>query len=92
MTQRVLRNLLIGCLVIGLLSIGATAYSRNVSRVHHPNLAAAQVLVEKARHKVTAAQVANEFDMDGHAAKAKDLLDQAYTEIKLAAEAANAHK
>ena len=92
MTRSVLRNLLIGCVVIGLLSIGATAHSRNVSRVRHPNLAAAQVLIEKARHKVTAAQVANEFDLDGHAAKAKDLLDQAYSEIKLAAEAANAHK
>jgi len=35
--------------------------------------------------------VANEFDMGGHAARAKDLLDQAYREIKLAAEAANRH-
>jgi hypothetical protein len=78
--------------VIGLFSISVTAYGRNVSRVRHPNLAAAQVLIEKARNKVSAAQVANEFDMDGHAAKAKDLLDQAYAEIKRAAEAANEHR
>jgi hypothetical protein len=92
MTQRVLRNLILGSVVIGLLSISVTAYGRNVSRVRHPNLAAAQVLIEKARNKVSAAQVANEFDLDGHAAKAKDLLDQAYAEIKRAAETANAHR
>jgi len=37
-----------------------------------------------------AAQGANEFDMQGHAAKAKDLLNQANTELKAAAQAANA--
>ena len=36
--------------------------------------------------------MANEFDMNGHAAKAKALLDEAYSEIKLAAEAANRNK
>ena len=40
---------------------------------------------------LTAAQKANEWDMDGHAAKAKDLLDQVNRELKLAAEAANKH-
>ena len=30
--------------------------------------------------------------MDGHAAKAKELLDQANRELKLAAEAANHHR
>ena len=64
----------------------------DVSKAKHPNLAAAQKLVEQALAKVTAAQKANEYDMDGHAAKAKDLLDQAFAEIKLAAEAANANK
>ncbi len=67
-------------------------YAQNVSRQRHPNLWAAQTFIEKAIQKVTAAQVANEYDMDGHAAKAKILLDQAYAEIKLAALAANANK
>jgi hypothetical protein len=58
----------------------------------HPNLAAAQRLSQQAWEKMTAAQQANEWDMDGHAAKAKDLLDQANREMKLAAEAANHHK
>lgn len=61
----------------------------NVSGKKHPNLAAAQHLCEEAFNKITAAQQANEWDMQGHAAKAKDLLDQVNKELKLAAEAAN---
>lgn len=56
---------------------------------HHPNLAAAQRLSRDAWEKITAAQKANEWDMDGHAAKAKELLDQVNNELKMAAEAAN---
>ena len=73
----------------------STAFAKpsvNVSAKKHPNIAAAQKLVEQAFAKVTAAQKANEYDMDGHAAKAKDLLEQASNELKLAAEAANANK
>lgn len=62
---------------------------RNVSGKRHPNLAAAQRLTDQAYQKIVAAQQANEFDMDGHAQKAKDLLDQANRELKQAAEAAN---
>jgi len=61
----------------------------NVSGKKHPNLAAAQHLSQQAWEKVTAAQQANEWDMEGHAAKAKDLLDQVNRELKMAAEAAN---
>jgi len=49
----------------------------------------AQEFIQRAINKVTAAQSANEFDMDGYATKAKALLNQAYDEIKLAAVAAN---
>ena len=62
---------------------------RNVSPARHPNLAAAQRLCDQAFNKIVAAQQANEWDMDGHAQKAKDLLDQANRELKAAAEAAN---
>ncbi|MGO8756614.1 MAG: hypothetical protein ACLQG3_00675 [Terracidiphilus sp.] len=58
----------------------------------HPNLRAAQDLINQAYDRITAAQQANEWDMDGHAARAKDLLDQAKREIRLAAEAANRHE
>lgn len=61
----------------------------NVNPHKHPNLAAAQHLSQEAWEKITAAQQANEWDMDGHAAKAKDLLDQVNRELKMAAEAAN---
>ena len=65
---------------------------QNVSPQRHPNIAAAQRLVDQAYQKITAAQKANEFDMDGHAAKAKELLDQVNNELKQAAEAANRNK
>ncbi len=55
----------------------------------HPNLMAAQRLIDQAFQRISDAQRANEWDMHGHAAKAKDLLDQASREVKLAAEAAN---
>ena len=61
---------------------------RNVG-VRHPNLAAAQRLIDQAFMRISDAQRANEFDLGGHAAKAKELLDQANREIKLAAETAN---
>ncbi|HUJ61050.1 MAG TPA: hypothetical protein VLX92_21250 [Kofleriaceae bacterium] len=55
----------------------------------HPNLKAADADLAKAWEHITAAQKANEFDMDGHAAKAKDAIKVAVDEVKLAAEAAN---
>jgi len=77
------------CVLLFVAAIVFAAPVQNVSWKKHPNLRAAQMLIDKAFQKITAAQNANEFDMDGHAAKAKDLLDQANVEIKLAAQAAN---
>ncbi len=77
------------CVLMFAATLIFSAPVRNISWKKHPNLAAAQKLVDKAYARITAAQVANEFDMDGHAAKAKDLLDQVNAELKLAAEAAN---
>jgi len=68
---------------------GSVAYAQKVSAARHPNLAAAQRMIEQANEKLSAAQQANEFDMKGHAAKAKHLLEEAFGEIKQAAEAAN---
>jgi hypothetical protein len=61
----------------------------NISSHKHPNLAAAQRLSQQAFERVTAAQQANEFDMDGHAAKAKELLDQVNEQLRMAATDAN---
>jgi F0F1-type ATP synthase membrane subunit b/b' len=63
----------------------------NVSHARHPNIAAAQHLATQAFDKIVAAQRANEFDLGGHAQKAKDLLEQANRELKEAAETSNAH-
>ena len=63
----------------------------NISGQKHPNLAAAQRLSTQAYEKISQAQSANEWDMGGHAAKAKELLDQVNRELKEAAEAANHH-
>ncbi|MBD8881653.1 MULTISPECIES: hypothetical protein [Rhodanobacter] len=80
-------------LTAALATVAATAFAaqpvRDVSSSRHPNIAAAQKLTDKAYQRIVAAQQANEWDMDGHAAKAKDLLDQANRELKAAAEAAN---
>ncbi len=86
------RSFVAGVVVAVLLGGGALLAQKpkqNVSGAAHPNLAAAQRLSAQAYEKIIAAQKANEWDMQGHAQKAKDLLDQANTELKAAAEAAN---
>ena len=63
----------------------------NVSSARHPNIAAAQRASTQAYEKIVAAQKANEFDLGGHAQKAKELLEQVNRELKQAAETSNAH-
>jgi hypothetical protein len=83
--------ILSAALLTGGLALGKKPVE-NVSASKHPNIAAAQKLSEEAYEKLTAAQTANEFDMQGHAKKAKELLEEANKEMKLAAEAANEAK
>jgi hypothetical protein len=86
------RRFLWSCALLSLLVAGLASAQRpreNVSGARHPNLAAAQRFCRQAWEKVSAAQEANEWDMQGHARKAKNLLDEADRELKLAAEAAN---
>lgn len=65
---------------------------RDINPNRHPNLAAAQRFINQAFQKINDAQHANEWDMSGHAQKAKDLLDQASHEVKEAAEDADRHE
>lgn len=74
---RVLVALAVAAVVAGCVSMG------------HPNLAAARDYVEQAIAKVSAAQAANNYDMKGHAARAKQLMQQAIEEMNLAAQAAD---
>jgi hypothetical protein len=83
-------------MMAGLVLVAGTALAqqqpaRNISGKRHPNLAAAQRLTDQAFQRITQAQQANEFDLAGHAAKAKELLDQANQELKQAAEVSNAN-
>ncbi|MBI3395044.1 MAG: hypothetical protein HY042_04345 [Spirochaetia bacterium] len=55
----------------------------------HPNLAAALNHLKQAEAKIVDAQKANEYDLGGHAKKAKDLIDQAKGELEKAANAAS---
>ena len=75
--------------------LGMSALSTQVfagPEAGHPNIIAAREDAQHAIEKLKAAQVANEYDMNGHAAKAEQLLKQAEAEMKLAAEAANKNK
>jgi len=87
--SKALLGLALGATLIGGSVAVAQKPVEDISGKKHPNLAAAQRLSQQAWEKVTAAQQANEWDMQGHAAKAKELLDQVNKELKMAAEAAN---
>jgi hypothetical protein len=83
--------LLAGIALIATAAIAQQQPVRDISGKRHPNLARAQHQVDMAYQSVLAAQRANEFDLGGHAQKAKDLLDQANAELKQAAEVSNAN-
>lgn len=86
-------NLCIAAVAVTLLSAPAASLAQepaqNISSARHGNLAAAQAFTRQAFDKMTDAQRANEYDLGGHAARAKKLLDQAADEMRLAANAAN---
>ena len=74
---------------MGLLALGVTMRAaeppQNVDPARHPKLAEVQSLIKQAFDKLDEAQRSNDWDMGGHAQKAKELLKQADQEIKLAA-------
>jgi hypothetical protein len=79
-----MKKIILAAVLGAMLGAGVMAYAAG----KHPNLNEAHNLVLKAMEKIDAAQKANEFDLGGHAQKAKDLLAQAEGEIKQAKEAA----
>ncbi|HKV95819.1 MAG TPA: hypothetical protein VJW20_24975, partial [Candidatus Angelobacter sp.] len=78
--SKMLRRSILFVIVLALLCTGLLFAQkkpvRNISARRHPNLAAAQKLAGQAYEKIVAAQQANEWDLNGHAQKAKDLLDE----------------
>ena len=89
MTPRFLRPLVIVLAIAAPVGFAVAQKSKTDGKYSHPNLMAADRLVQQAYAKLEAAQKANEYDLGGHAAKAKDLLKQAQEEIKLATKAAD---
>ncbi len=89
-----MRKILIGAFAV--LSLyaraGAGEPAQNVDPRAHPNLAEAQRLSALAWQRIAAAQVANRFMLGGHAQRAKDLLEQANAQLKLAADTADRNR
>jgi DICT domain-containing protein len=87
------KHLILGGVLSALTFAGGFAIAElpvdNISAHKHPNLAAAQRLSQQAFERISIAQQANEFDMDGHASKAKELLEQANEQLRIAADYAN---
>jgi F0F1-type ATP synthase membrane subunit b/b' len=89
------KNILAGVCALLLVAAGvlfaAQPPARNVSPHRHPHLAAAQKHARQAYQQTLDAQRANEWDLGGHAQKAKELLEQVNNELKAAAEVSNEH-
>ncbi len=88
MKKNLVRVILAAALFCGGMLV-AQKPAQNINPHNHPNLAAAQRLSEQAYQKIVTAQQANEFDMEGHAQKAKDLLEQVNEQLRMAANWAN---
>jgi hypothetical protein len=71
------------------LFVAGVAAGQGVNPRRNPNIFEAQRYCHMAIDKIVAAQQANEYDMQGHAENAKNLLQQAIGELKAAADAAN---
>ncbi|HUI82135.1 MAG TPA: hypothetical protein VLY24_29640 [Bryobacteraceae bacterium] len=91
-----IKTRLIPAVLGSLLVLGGVAVAQlpkeNISGKRHPNLAAAQRLSQQAYERIVMAQEANEWDLQGHAQKAKELLEQVNNQLKMAATASNQRK
>ena len=90
-----IKTKVVSVIIGAVLLIGGIALAQpkqNVSKGLHPNIAAAQRLSNQAYMRIIQAQEANEWDLGGHAQKAKNLLEQVNNELKLAAEQSNRNK
>src|SRR6202142_432938 len=89
------RMLMVGVALCPAFVFGAIAFAQE-PRVtvgeKHGNMRAAQQLIQQAWQKVNEAQQDNNYNLGGHAGRAKELLAQASEEIRLSADAANSHR
>jgi hypothetical protein len=84
------RIVLVAGLGIATLAISQTV--QNVDPSRHGNLAAAQSLIAQAYQRMTEAQQSNNYELGGHAGRAKQLLSEAANEIGLAAATADGRR
>ena len=93
MSKRIWMIAIALCAVFGL---SAVLFAQQAPRVtvgeKHGNMRAAQEYIQQAWRKVDEAQKDNNYNLGGHAGRAKELLAQASEEIKLSAETANSHR
>ena len=92
--QSLITNFSIPKLFAGALAFVAAATfaqepAQNIDPARHGNLFAAQTMVREAYDKMSDAQQANNSQLGGHAARAKELMREANDEIKMAAIVAN---
>jgi hypothetical protein len=77
-------------------ALSAVLFAQQEPRVtvgeKHGNMRAAQEYIQQVWRKVDEAQKDNNYNLGGHAGRAKELLAQASEEIKLSAEDANSHR
>ncbi len=89
------RILMVSIAICAAFALGAVVFAQrppvNVGE-RHGNMRAAQQLIQQAWQKVDEAQQDNNYNLGGHAGRAKDLLTQASEEIRLSADAANSHR
>jgi hypothetical protein len=87
------KKLLIGAAMLTVLAYGGVVFAQspvvNIDPNRHGNLSSAQSYIVQAWQMVDQAQEANHDRLGGHAQRAKELLNQADEEIRLAADVAN---
>jgi hypothetical protein len=84
-----MKKLLLAC-VLGLSLAVGVAYAEPVRDWH--DLDAVHKHVVSSINEMARARARNDYDMDGHGAKAEELLKQAEQELKLAVESAKSAK
>jgi phage gp46-like protein len=87
-----LRALLVLALLCAAMLFAQTPPVQNIDPQRNPNLAEAQKLCNEAFEWIVKAQQANNYDMQGHAEKAKQLLVQATQELAIADKIADSAK
>lgn len=87
-----MKKILFPLVAAGALAVALAASAQEPAQnigPRHGNLRAAQSLIAEAYDRITAAQNINNYDLGGHASRAKQLLREASDELRLAADSAN---